>query len=116
LQNVKSIDEYIKDAFSNHFDLIIENANSQVDRVKGTFDKFKDKGLDLKKKYKELFVKKDNKELEKEKIEAEAAAAAAKAEEEKEALEQEVGIFGSIWNGITWPFRTFWDFITSFWS
>ena len=115
-QNVKSIDEYIKDAFSNHFDLIIENANSQVDRVKGTFDKFKDKGLDLKKKYKELFVKKDNKELEKEKIEAEAAAAAAKAEEEKEALEQEVGIFGSIWNGITWPFRTFWDFITSFWS
>lgn len=115
-QNVKSIDEYIKNAFSNHFDLIIENANSQVTRIKGAFDKFKDKGLDLKKKYKELFVKKDDKELEQEKIKAEAAEAAAKAEEEQKALEQEVGTFGLIWNGITWPFRTFWDFITSFWS
>lgn len=118
-QNVKSIDGYIKDPFAKHFDLIIENANTQINRIKDTIEKFKTIGLDLKKKYKELFIKKDAKTIEQEKAKAKAEADAAAAAEAKAALEAEeakTGIFGTIWNGVSWPFVSFWELVSSMWS
>lgn len=113
-QNVKSIDEYIKGAFSNHFDSIIENANSQVNRIKEMSAKFKEKGVDLKKKYKEIILKKGPSE--KEKQEAAKAQAEKEAKEAEEKAAQERGMLGKILDAIAWPFKKAWGFFTSFWT
>jgi len=125
-KNIKSIDAYIRGKFLRHFDTVIENAKTQVERIKNVAAAFKDKGIDLKKqfaKYANGAPKPEKKALEKkepalrpfDKLRAGEQDERKKDEkpeekktDEEEIEEEPVGWLGSIWNAITWPFRKFW--------
>ncbi|MFC1842474.1 hypothetical protein ACFLYU_02345 [Candidatus Dependentiae bacterium] len=121
-KNVKGIDNYIKGAFSRHFDSIIEDAKTNVDRIKKIAKEFKDKGIDLKKQYQELVN--PLRQAQDDRVEAPEVAIPVQVDKEqevsKEKLDQEdleestdVGWIGTIWNIITWPFRKVWGAISS---
>ncbi len=108
-QNIKDIDGYIKGPFTNHFNSVIDNANKQVNRIQDSAEAFKSKGVDLKEQYEQFEeeargIRKPKPIVDKEN------------ELEEEDEEEQVGFFGTIWNVITWPFRTIWSLISSLWS
>jgi len=100
-KNIKSIDAYIRGKFSRHFDTVIENAKSQVEKIKTVASAFKDKGIDLKKQ----FAGREEKPTEKKPEKPEAIR---QSQDDLEQKEEPVGWLGSIWNVITWPFKKFW--------
>jgi len=120
-KNVKGIDAYIRGAFSRHFDTIVENAKTQVKRIKDIAAKFKAQGVDLKKEFKKLEGEPD--ELDEAAVSGKDRAQAkgedkdsVEDDEEDDLYEDETGWLGTIWNGITWPFRKVWSAISSLWS
>lgn len=49
LQNVKSVDAYLQQDFSQHFNQLLQKINVQVNKVVDTMQKLKEKGIDFKK-------------------------------------------------------------------
>ncbi|MGB8366923.1 MAG: hypothetical protein WCD44_01050 [Candidatus Babeliales bacterium] len=49
LQNVKSVDIYLQQDFSQHFNQLLQKINVQINKVVDTMQKLKEKGIDFKK-------------------------------------------------------------------
>jgi len=113
-RNIKSIDGYIRGKFSRHFDTVIENAKTQVERIKGIAADFKNKGLDLKKQFaaygqdsdgtQQPAIAKDKED----ELRDDQGQDDQIEESEQDDEPQQVGWLGYIWSVITWPFRWFW--------
>jgi DNA-binding phage protein len=107
LSNVKNINNYIQNAFTQHFNSLINTIKQSVDRIKNTMSSLKEKGIDLRQQVKTL------EEQESALIKKEEPKSVQPVEQEPEE-EEEQGWISWIWTSIVDFFTGIWDLI-AFW-
>jgi len=142
-KNVKGIISYINGAFLQHFDLLVESAKTQTERIKNIATDLKTKGIDLEKQFEKIQAEEalrraqdvrsraEKEKVSKPKVESLRPGIKMPAQDDRGLLEKEEseeeaqdkddrkepkGWFGTIVDGITWPFKKAWGWISSLWS
>lgn len=108
LNNIKSISKYIQGDFNQYFADLIDSIKQNVERIKSTLSRLKEKGIDFKQQLKK--IQEEEMELEKQ---PEPEPVKPKIEEEEEEVPQ--GWFEWAWSGVSDFFANMWHMI-AFWK
>jgi hypothetical protein len=113
LSNIKSINSYIQNPFTQHFNSIINTIKENIERITQTLNSLKEKGIDLKQQVQNFEDQERALDCTLTTSQLESMKEKKHAQEEAEATPPQ-GWFGWIWSSITDFFSSLWNMI-AFW-